>query len=143
VANELTHFLADRDEPCPNCGYNLRGLTTAACPECRHELVLGVQVREPKHGPYITTVVGLACSAGFHLFLVLIVGYHMLSRGMRQQLEALYLLAAGLVMFALLTAAVRQRQRMGRWTHRRRVAVAALAWIVGVGTAWLTYVMLD
>ncbi|MEQ8770763.1 MAG: hypothetical protein RIB60_09685 [Phycisphaerales bacterium] len=31
---ELELYLAERDVPCPGCGYNLRGLTEAACPEC-------------------------------------------------------------------------------------------------------------
>ena len=30
----LTAFLADRDVPCPGCGYNLRGLVGARCTEC-------------------------------------------------------------------------------------------------------------
>lgn len=38
----LRVFLAERDEPCPQCGYNLRGLTTAVCPECRTELAMQV-----------------------------------------------------------------------------------------------------
>jgi 4-amino-4-deoxy-L-arabinose transferase-like glycosyltransferase len=38
----LINYLADRDAPCPVCGYNLRGLQRADCPECGHHLVLGV-----------------------------------------------------------------------------------------------------
>ncbi len=30
----LRVFLAEHDAPCPACGYNLRGLTEATCPEC-------------------------------------------------------------------------------------------------------------
>ncbi len=36
-------FLADRDATCPACGYNLRGVVSAACPECGLELRLGVR----------------------------------------------------------------------------------------------------
>lgn len=36
----LRTFLERRDAPCPNCGYNLRGLTAEACPECKHALRL-------------------------------------------------------------------------------------------------------
>lgn len=36
----LQAFLADRDVPCPHCGYNLRGLQAPVCPECKHDLQL-------------------------------------------------------------------------------------------------------
>lgn len=42
-------FLADRDETCPVCQYNLRGLTRAVCPECGVALRMGV-VAEGGHG---------------------------------------------------------------------------------------------
>lgn len=38
----LQEFLAQQDAPCPACGYNLRGLTGPACPECAGVLTLGV-----------------------------------------------------------------------------------------------------
>ena len=30
----LEHHLADHDEPCPMCGYDLRGADHKVCPEC-------------------------------------------------------------------------------------------------------------
>lgn len=33
-ARRLRTLLADRDVPCPKCGFNLRGITCGACPEC-------------------------------------------------------------------------------------------------------------
>lgn len=36
----LREFLATRNEACPACGYNLRGLTQDRCPECGARLVL-------------------------------------------------------------------------------------------------------
>ena len=44
---ELVRFLADRDVPCPLCGYNLRGLTMPRCPECGRELRLSIGLTEP------------------------------------------------------------------------------------------------
>ena len=38
----LRMFLADRDAACPECGYNVRGLTTDACPECHRRLRLEI-----------------------------------------------------------------------------------------------------
>lgn len=43
AADLLQTYLADRDVPCPGCGYNLRGHTGARCPECGVRLVLGVE----------------------------------------------------------------------------------------------------
>ena len=34
----LTEYLASRDEACPGCGYNLRGLVGDRCPECNQQL---------------------------------------------------------------------------------------------------------
>lgn len=36
----LRDFLAAHDAPCPNCGYNLRGIATSTCPECNRSLQL-------------------------------------------------------------------------------------------------------
>ena len=33
-------FLTDRDVPCPGCGYNLRGIAQARCPECERAVAL-------------------------------------------------------------------------------------------------------
>ncbi|MBK9188463.1 MAG: hypothetical protein IPM33_05845 [Phycisphaerales bacterium] len=41
----LALYLAERDTPCPNptCGFNLRGQSGSACPECGHELQIGLR----------------------------------------------------------------------------------------------------
>lgn len=46
-ADALRSFLANRDTPCPGCGYNLRGLTDATCPECGIPIELSVANRDP------------------------------------------------------------------------------------------------
>lgn len=38
----IQSFLANRDEPCPNCNYNFRGLMGNQCPECGHRIRLCV-----------------------------------------------------------------------------------------------------
>ncbi len=43
----LKQYLADRDTPCPNCRYNLRGVTTSLCPECGRPIALTVQDTSP------------------------------------------------------------------------------------------------
>lgn len=69
----LAGFLADRDEGCPSCGYNLRGLGTDRCPECNSELVLRVAMAEPRLALFLSTVVAWALGAGFSVLLILYV----------------------------------------------------------------------
>jgi hypothetical protein len=60
LVDEVAHLLAylhGRDVPCPLCGYNLRDLTQARCPECRHELALSVGVMRPLFGWLIVAIV--------------------------------------------------------------------------------------
>jgi hypothetical protein len=76
----LLAFLRGRDELCPLCGYNLRDLTEARCPECRQDLALTVGVTRLRFGWLIVTIVpsmfsGIA--AGFLLvpiFAMLLTG---------------------------------------------------------------------
>ena len=69
----LREYLAERDAPCPNCGYNLRGLTTRSCPECNQDLMLRVGLVEPRMGALLGALSGLLAGAGAAaLFLVLV-----------------------------------------------------------------------
>ena len=38
----LVEYLSDRDINCPNCQYNLRGLSSDSCPECGRKVQLYV-----------------------------------------------------------------------------------------------------
>lgn len=58
----MSEYLAERDTPCPRCGYNLRGLTGGHCPECGDELRLQVGLVEPRLGAYIALLA--ACCVG-------------------------------------------------------------------------------
>lgn len=136
----LHAFLADRDVPCPNCGYNLRGLATNVCPECRQELVLGVRVREPRHGPYVTAVVGLACGAGFHVFLSLIMLADQLSRqGVQTASKLAYLALVDVLQVGTLLLFIRSRKHMAKWSVPTRLSVAATAWLVTICSVIITY----
>ncbi len=70
----LREFLAGRDVECPQCRYNLRDLTGNRCPECGDEVVIRLNMAEPKLAMWIAGLVGLASGAGFSgLLLVYIV----------------------------------------------------------------------
>lgn len=69
-AASLATYLANRDEPCPSCGYNLRGLSGNHCPECNTDLVLRVAIAEPRLGLFLATIVAWALGAGFSVLLL-------------------------------------------------------------------------
>lgn len=70
----LEMFLAEREVPCPNCGYNLRGLQGSTCPECGLSLSLRVNLTEQRMAAWVTGLIALACSLGWSgLFLLLVV----------------------------------------------------------------------
>ena len=69
-AAALRGFLAERDAPCPVCGYSLRALVTDKCPECGRHLVLTVGTTEPRLGVYIAGLVGWSIGLGFCLLLL-------------------------------------------------------------------------
>jgi hypothetical protein len=74
-AELLARYLADRDVPCPKCGYNLRTLSGRCCTECGTALRLGVSPVEPILRAWIASVVAAATGAGIGmLFLALILG---------------------------------------------------------------------
>jgi hypothetical protein len=56
-------FLADRDVPCPACGYNLRDLSSARCPECGLALRLPLTARPSRGAAWWLGVVGIAGTA--------------------------------------------------------------------------------
>lgn len=69
----LLRFLADRDEPCPVCSYNLRGAPNAHCPECGTPLELRVGSPEARVGPWLVALVPSVAALGFH-GLILFIG---------------------------------------------------------------------
>jgi len=72
----LIRYLADRDVSCPACGYNLRDLTRARCPECDQELALRVGLVESGLAGFIAGLIGLAAGAGFSGLLLLFFTIH-------------------------------------------------------------------
>lgn len=53
LGEELVEFLAVRDEPCPRCGYNLRGLEAAVCPECGAGLRVGIVAESNRKSAWV------------------------------------------------------------------------------------------
>ena len=63
-AARLIEYLRERDEPCPQCDYNLRNLVSPFCPECGHRLKLAVTLADVYLKAWITLLVAMCCGAG-------------------------------------------------------------------------------
>lgn len=77
-----TRYLATRDIPCPHCGYIMRGLESARCPECGREadaasmIAQATRIRDEEAGSYralrvvviVIAAIIAAMAAGFVFF---------------------------------------------------------------------------
>ncbi|GIK19747.1 MAG: hypothetical protein DYG93_09035 [Leptolyngbya sp. PLA2] len=139
-ADRLREFLAERDEPCPSCGYNLRGLAGRACPECGLGLTLRVGLAEPATGTLIATIVGLALGVGWSFsFLALMVGISLWEGSWPPGIAFVVPIATLIVLGAQLLFLARAK---GRAVFRRRTPAERLwacffAWTIFLGSLLL------
>lgn len=150
MSDALRTFLAERDEPCPNCGYNLRGLGTSTCPECRHGLVLCLRSVHRGWTSLILTIIGLAFAAVPAFVMVWVVAFIVLtdSGGIsRDELKKL-VVYPGLtaLIFGVLLRFVcgsRARARFLRWSLAARTSAAAAAWLASIVVivTWVRWVI--
>ncbi|MCH7791633.1 MAG: hypothetical protein IIB55_09310 [Planctomycetes bacterium] len=141
----LRGYLAERDEPCPMCEYNLRGLTGAVCPECGESLRIRVSLREPKMGLYLCGVIGWAVGVGFSgLLLVTWVLPSWIYGGYNAELRFTWTLWFQIaVQGPMMGLSVWK----GRWIRRRsqrvRWCLAVAAWIISIGLAFSFFAVVD
>ncbi len=137
----LVSFVRDRDVLCPLCGYNLRSLTRARCPECREELALAVSARSLRFGWFLATITpGLFSGIAAGFLLIPMVGAT-ITRGGSVPWYIVGFDAFGWLtgIFALLLIKYRLAFLSQRLTVQR--SWAALAWVVHV-TAFAVLVAL-
>ncbi|MCH8152338.1 MAG: hypothetical protein IH830_08210 [Planctomycetes bacterium] len=73
-AELLKALLAERDLPCPVCGYNLRAIASTNCPECGATLDLRVGSTDLKLGPWVVSLLALSLSLGCVALYTIITG---------------------------------------------------------------------
>ncbi len=67
----LLEFLREHDAACPVCGYNLKALTRAICPECGQELMLTVGAARLRFG-WLMAAVAPGFFSGIAAFFLLV-----------------------------------------------------------------------
>ena len=134
---------------CPGCGYNLRGLTTAHCPECRRAIELRVGLTEPRLGMYLAGVTGLlggAALAAIFLFVVVLIS--IIDKGWPTGREAIPLLwvPAAMTTVESFFAAMALRTRSRVWfrglTRGGRTRAVMGCWLLTAGFVALFVVLL-
>jgi hypothetical protein len=136
----LRAFLSERDEPCPGCGYNLRGLASAMCPECRQPLQLRVNLADPAIGSWVAALIGLVAPAGAAAFELAAVFWLLATqRNQMQPREAFTLIVAPFIILAFqagLTALLSGRKGRTWFRSLRREVrprVVAAIWCLAAG----------
>lgn len=141
----LIAWLADHDELCPACRYELRGLATTRCPECDSRLSLGVSSPDIRFGPWLVSVISFALGLGFDavvcVMFAAVFAFAVVLRGNPGPPASVYvlpgsLLVLGLACLAGIVALVRLRHRWLRLVPRTQWAVSG-AVFVGVGAVHL------
>ncbi|MEM0914358.1 MAG: hypothetical protein AAGK09_07070 [Planctomycetota bacterium] len=127
----LTGYLAEHDALCPNCQYNLRGLTGAACPECGLDLALRVNLVEPRLAAWVAGLIGLAMSLGWSgLFTALLLVMPLFQQGSPPLQAYAYFIVGTAVSGVAVWVWLRQRSRLRRMDTWPRRLVAAACWLL-------------
>ena len=134
--HHLVSFLADRDEPCPACTYNLRALRTDRCPECNRELVLQLRLAEPRQGAWVAAVISASVMLGFNAMLgayfLWALLFHMFSPDLN---DGLLLFLFATIGFILLWTLLRFRRPFCNLPPAAGVAYAAGILLVAIAGA--------
>jgi len=134
----LRSYLADRDEDCPMCSYNLRGLTGPMCPECGEGLRMRVSLCEPRLGLYLFGVVGWAVGVGFSGLLL--VAWFLPSKILGGDYASLHDTWTLWLQIVVQGSMMGLSLWKGRWIRtmsgRFRWTLAAVAWLVSIGLAF-------
>jgi len=127
----LVPFLKDQTYPCPRCGYDLRGITRAVCPECSEPLVLKVGTPRARFG-WLILAMAPGCFSGVmavFVFFVLSVNLWFGNTPGRGIPYAFFGADAfGFASAASVVVMYVHRHRIMSWRPRRQATFAAYIW---------------
>lgn len=140
----LVSWLAERDAECPVCGYNLRGLRGARCPECAAGVRLEVGSENLAIGPWVLAVVSVALALGFDGVMAIVMSLGLvLSPPPTGAVRVLTLVVAGFAVLAAACgagmAALLMRRRAWHRMGRSKQRVTAAATFAGTGLVHAVY----
>lgn len=130
---EVVAFLRGRSTPCPLCGYDIKDVQRAVCPECGEPLVL--KIGSPRtHFGWLLLTMAPGCFSGVAAVIVLAPIVLTLWQGIGGPPWPVVVADAfGFVSAASVALLYGQRQRFLAWSATRQVCWAAGAWAVHVG----------
>jgi hypothetical protein len=132
---EVLAFLRGRSVPCPRCGYDLRDIGTAKCPECGEPLVLKVGSPRVRFG-WLVLAMAPGCFSGVAALFVMVPISMTLGRRLPPGHGAPWPVMVGDAFGFLSAASValmyRHRHRIMAWTARRQAAFAGTVWGIHV-----------
>lgn len=128
---EVVAFLKGRSFPCPRCGYDLRDIQAATCPECGEPLVLKIGSPRVRFG-WLVLAMAPGCFSGVAAVFVLVPIYMTMGRTFPPSQGLPWPVVVGDTFGFLSGAAVglmyRHRHRFMSWTARRQAAFAGGVW---------------
>ena len=147
----LQAWLSGRDLPCPVCGYNLRSIEGANCPECGAKLDLRVVPRGLGIGLWLVAVISLTLPLGFSgLFAIFALPFILSAFGRGGMPLALFIFVAiptvmGVGYVLLLRRLIRKRKEF--WSKPRKAQKVSVVLYLLAGSApvttpiaiWLVY----
>jgi hypothetical protein len=140
---EVVAFLRSRSVPCPRCGYDLRDIQSARCPECAEPLVL--KIGSPRaHFGWLLLAMAPGCFSGVAAVFVLVpifIGiWHNLPPGDRMPWPGVAADVFGFLSATTVVLMYRHRHRIMSWRVRRQVAFAATIWAIHIAALALLIV---
>ncbi len=132
---EVVAFLKGRSFPCPRCGYDLRDIQVAKCPECAEPLVLKVGSPRARFG-WLVLAMAPGCFSGVAALFVLVPIFMTLGRsspaGQGLPWPVVVADAFGFYSAAMVGLMYRYRHLIMSWTTRRQSTFAGIVWGVHV-----------
>ncbi len=117
---ELLHvWLSSRDVPCPICGYSLRSIESATCPECGARLDVRVGSTDLRIGLWLVGVIALTLAFGFVGFFTIFIMVPAMMTGFAMDHLVFVAITTGMMVgyMLLLRRLIRRRQKF--WSKPR------------------------
>lgn len=136
----LIEHLRTHEDPCPRCGYVLRGLDRPTCPECGDPLRLELASAAVSDVDWVRALSGFLAASGFYVVgLIAMVTTIAIGGSGLSDLGKFVVLGGGFLGAAGVVALLRRRFRGLR--HRRAIGWCLFA--AGLGLGFVSLLLVD